>query len=116
MPYRVRTKEGELSYPTIAELSQAWQLGMVDPEDEVLEDGKQMWRKAGTLPFLVQFSPRGTPLLDRKIRLLVVTALCMAMMAVYWLVKGMLVWGGLACLGAALASMALVKVAYSIKR
>jgi hypothetical protein len=115
MPYRVRTKDGELTYPSIAELSQAWQLGMVDPDDEVLEEGKEKWRKAGTLPFLVQFSPRGTPLLDRKIRFLVVLALCLATVAIYWLVKGNLVAGALAGLGAAMASMALVRTQYSKK-
>lgn len=112
MPYKVRTQDGELTYPNIQELSKAWQLGMVDPEDEVQEEGKQLWRKAGTLPFLVQFSPRGTPLLDRKVRFLVVVACVLAMMAVYWVVKGQVVAGGLAGLGAAMASMALVRVAY----
>jgi hypothetical protein len=115
MPYRVRTKEGELTYPSIAELSQAWQLGMVDPDDEVLEDGKELWRKAGTLPFLVQFSPRSTPLLDRKIRFLVVTALCLATMAIYWIVKGQTVAGGVAGLGAAMASIGLLRVTYTKK-
>jgi hypothetical protein len=115
MPYRVRTEDGELIYPTIAELSKAWHLGMVDPEDEVLEEGKEKWRKAGTLPFLVQFSPRATPLIDRKVRLLVAAACLTAMFAVYWVVKGQLAWGALFGLGAAMASMALVRVVYSKK-
>jgi hypothetical protein len=115
MPYRVRTSDGELIYPTIAELSKAWQMGMVDPEDEVLEDGKQMWRKAGTLPFLVQFSPRGTPLLDRKVRLLVVASCISAMFAVYYVVQGKLMLGGLFALGAGLASIGLLSATYKKK-
>lgn len=116
MPYRVRTKEGELSYGTIAELSKAWQLGLLEPEDEVLEEGKEKWRKAGTLPFLVQFSPRPTPLLDRKIRFYVVTALCLATVAVYWTVKGMLGFAALAGFLAAAASMALVRETWTRKK
>lgn len=115
MPYRVRTKDGELTYPTIAELSQAWQLGMVDPEDEVLEDGKQLWRKAGSLPFLVQFSPRATPLLDRKVRLLVVTSCISAMFAVYYVVKDRLMMGGFFALLAGMASVMLLTNAYKKK-
>jgi hypothetical protein len=115
MPYRVRTKDGELLYPTIAELSQAWQLGMVDAEDEVLEVGKEKWRQAGSLPFLVQFSPRPTPLLDRKVRLLVMASCLLAMLAIYWGGKGQWGYGGPAALGAALASIALLRVHYSKK-
>ena len=115
MPYKVRTREGELDYANIAELSQAWQLGLLDPEDEVLEEGKEKWRKAGTLPFLVQFSPRKTPLLDAKIRMLVVSTLSLATVALYWLIKGRLIAGGLAGLGVAMLSMALARVAWTRK-
>jgi hypothetical protein len=58
MRYRVRTPEGELEYPNLREVEQAYVAGLVDPEDEVLEEGATLWRKAGSLPTLVQAQRR----------------------------------------------------------
>lgn len=52
MPYRVRTPDGELTFPSLADISQAYTAGLVGPEDEVQEEGTSTWRKAGTLPVL----------------------------------------------------------------
>lgn len=54
MKYRVRTKEGELEYPSFAVVEQMWLMGLIEPEDEILEEGKTVWRKAGALPLLAQ--------------------------------------------------------------
>ncbi len=52
MKYKVRSKEGELDFPSFKEVEQAWLLGLIEPDDEVLEEGKTVWRKAGTIPLL----------------------------------------------------------------
>ncbi|MBN1209505.1 MAG: hypothetical protein JXB05_31935 [Myxococcaceae bacterium] len=58
MRYRVRTPEGELEYPSLREVEQAYAAGLVAPEDEVLEEGGTLWRKAGSLPTLAQAQRR----------------------------------------------------------
>lgn len=58
MRYRVRTPEGELEYESILHVEQAYLAGLVDPEDEVLEEGGTLWRKAATIPTLAR--ARGT--------------------------------------------------------
>jgi hypothetical protein len=52
MPYRVRSPDGELDFPDMADIAQAYAAGLVDPDDEVLEAGATTWRKARSLPFL----------------------------------------------------------------
>jgi hypothetical protein len=54
MRYRVRTPEGELEYESLLHVEQAYLSGLVDPEDEVLEEGGTLWRKAATLPNLAR--------------------------------------------------------------
>lgn len=54
MKYKVRTKDGgELDYESFGQVEQAWLLGLIDPDDELLEEGKTLWRKAGSIPLLV---------------------------------------------------------------
>lgn len=52
MPYRVRTPDGELDFPHLSDVAQAYAAGLVDPDDEVREPGSDTWRKASTLPAL----------------------------------------------------------------
>ncbi|GMU62777.1 MAG: hypothetical protein AMXMBFR34_45400 [Myxococcaceae bacterium] len=52
MKYRVRSKEGELEYESFGQVEKAWLLGLIDPEDEILEEGHERWRKANTFPLL----------------------------------------------------------------
>jgi Flp pilus assembly protein TadB len=54
MAYRVRNEDGELRFQTFEDLRQAYVQQLVGAEDEVLEDGSSTWRKAGSLPKLVQ--------------------------------------------------------------
>lgn len=53
MKYTVKNKDGELTYGTMEELKVAYVLGLVEAEDEVLEENTQLWRKAGGIPLLV---------------------------------------------------------------
>lgn len=50
----MRTPEGELSFASILELTRAYLLGLVQPEDEVQREGDVKWRKAASLPQLAQ--------------------------------------------------------------
>jgi len=54
MKYRVRTPEGELSFSSILELTKAYLVGLVAPEDEVQREGDSRWRKAASIPQLAQ--------------------------------------------------------------
>ncbi|MCL2011736.1 MAG: hypothetical protein FWG75_02960 [Cystobacterineae bacterium] len=54
MKYRVRTPDGELSYPSILELTKAYLIGLVEPMDEVQREGEVKWRKAASIPQLAQ--------------------------------------------------------------
>ncbi|MBL8953561.1 MAG: hypothetical protein JNK82_22490 [Myxococcaceae bacterium] len=54
MKFKVRTQEGELEFKSFGEVEQAWLMGLVGPDDELLEDGKTSWRKASSFPLLVQ--------------------------------------------------------------
>lgn len=52
--YKVRSKDGgiALEYASLAAVRQAYELALIDPEDEVLEEGKDTWRKAREIPLL----------------------------------------------------------------
>jgi hypothetical protein len=53
MKFTVRTQDGELTFGSFGEVEKAWLLGLVGPEDELLEEGKSKWRKASSYPYLV---------------------------------------------------------------
>lgn len=38
MPFRVRTPDGELSYPSLRDVEHAFHQGLVDPDDEVIDE------------------------------------------------------------------------------
>jgi hypothetical protein len=50
--YKVRSKGGELEFSSFGEVERFWLMGLIEPDDEVLEEGKTVWRKAGTIPLL----------------------------------------------------------------
>lgn len=54
MKYRVRNADGELEYSSFGQVEEAWLMGLIEPEDEILEEGKTLWRKANTFPLLVK--------------------------------------------------------------
>ena len=54
MAYRVRTPDGELMFPSLGDIERAYVQGLVDPDDEVREDGAEKWRKASSFPVLAQ--------------------------------------------------------------
>lgn len=52
MKYRVRSAEGELEYQSFGQIEQAWLMGLVEPSDEILEEGHTTWRRADSYPLL----------------------------------------------------------------
>ena len=57
MPFRVRTPDGELSYPTLLDVERAFHQGLVDPDDEVLDEAGAVYR-AREHPSLTPPPPR----------------------------------------------------------
>lgn len=61
MAFRVRTTDGELTFTSYRELHNAFLIGLIDGEDEVLEEGTTRWRKASTLPLLKESAAKKRP-------------------------------------------------------
>ena len=100
MKYTVKNQDGELTYGSLEEVKMAYVLGLVDEEDQVLEEGASLWRPAGAIPLLVTArkvnTARGQ---SNALRGWVIGALVLSFFAFYFLVKGVWVWGGLATFG-----------------
>src|SRR5688572_20513947 len=65
MRYRVRTPDGELDYGSMRDVEVAYTQGLVGPDDEVREEGKEVWRKASTIPTLARARPPSQGLMGR---------------------------------------------------
>ena len=100
MKYTVKNQDGELTYGSLEEVKTAYVLGLVEPEDQVLEEGATLWRKAGAIPLLVTAKKvTGDRGQSNAVRGWVIGALVLAFFAFYFLIKGSWVWGGLATFG-----------------
>jgi len=83
MRYRVRTPDGELEYPSLRDVEQAYAQGLVEPQDEVLEEGGTLWRKAESLPSLVRARRGSTGTAARGPTLTVVASVALGLVALY---------------------------------
>ena len=54
MKYWVRNQDGELEYSSFGQIEEAWLLGLVEPDDEIKEEGWEKWRKASSFPTLAR--------------------------------------------------------------
>ena len=79
MRYRVRTPEGELDYLSFREVELAYMQGLVGPNDEVREEGQELWRKASTIPLLARARPSDPGLLARMPGVAVVGAVLLGL-------------------------------------
>src|SRR5688500_6598908 len=95
MKYTVKNQDGELTYGSMEEVKTAYVLGLVESDDEILEDGSKLWRKAGAIPLLVTARKvsvaRGH---SNTLRGWVFGALVLAIIGFYLLVTGNLLLGG----------------------
>lgn len=100
MKYTVKNKDGELTYGSMEELKQAYVLGLVEAEDEILEEGAQLWRKANGIPLLVTARKVNLESADSK-RLggWVFAALGLSVVSFYFLWNQIWTWGGLTTFG-----------------
>jgi len=98
--YTVRNKDGELTYGSLEEVKTAFVIGLIEPDDEVIEEGAKLARKASSIPLLVTAKKvtheKGQ---SNAMRGWVIGALVLAMFAFYFLIKGVWTWGGLAAFG-----------------
>jgi len=58
MTFRVRTPDGELCYPTLLDVERAFHLGLVDAEDEVVDEATGAVYRAREHPSLAPPPPR----------------------------------------------------------
>ncbi|MCY1034554.1 hypothetical protein OV207_24085 [Corallococcus sp. BB11-1] len=88
MAYRVRTPDGELMFPSLGDIERAYVQGLVDPDDEVREDGAEKWRKASSLPVLAQARKPQAAKDTRAQTLTVLGAVAVGVLALVLLVTG----------------------------
>jgi Flp pilus assembly protein TadB len=103
MRYRVRTPEGELEYESLLHVEQAYLAGLVDPEDEVLEEGGTLWRKAATLPNLARArNPSAAAQRSSRVQFLtILIAVVLGVFALLLVRSGRGLWALLIALGIA---------------
>jgi hypothetical protein len=96
MKYTVKNKDGSLTYNSLEEVKTAYVLGLVEEDDDVIEDGASLARKASAIPLLVTAKKvRGSKQHFDAIRGWVYGALVLAIIGFYLLVTGKLLYGGL---------------------
>jgi hypothetical protein len=92
-------------------------IGLIEPDDQVLEEGMTLWRKAGTIPLLVTAKKvthdRGQSNVQRAWTF---GALVLAIIAFYLLIKGYWLAGGMAGFGVAALLFQVTTVAAKKKR
>ncbi len=115
MKYTVKTRDGELTYGSLEEVKTAYVLGLIEPEDDVLEENTSLWRKAGGIPLLITAKKvthdRGQ---SNQQRAWAIGALVMAIFCFYFLIKGYYLVGGL--LGFAVAALLFQVTTLAAKR
>ncbi|RKH45101.1 hypothetical protein [Corallococcus sicarius] len=88
MAYRVRSPDGELMFPSLGDIERAYVQGLVDPDDEVREDGTEKWRKASSLPALAQARRPQAHKDSRSQTLTVVGAVAVGLLALGLIILG----------------------------
>jgi hypothetical protein len=103
MRYRVRTPEGELEYESLLHVEQAYLAGLVDPEDEVLEEGGTLWRKAATIPTLARARGHapGAKISGRTQFVTILIAVVLGVLALLLVRSGRGLWALLIAMGVA---------------
>ena len=75
MKYTVRSPDGELTFHSFREMEKAYWDGLVDPDDEVQEEGASLWRKAGSFAVLRGPGPQTAQAKQKETMLVVVEVL-----------------------------------------
>ncbi len=85
MKWKVKSSDGELEYSTFGEVERAYQMGLIEGEDELLEEGTTRWRKANTIPLLVNAARREPPGKSQMVLGLSLAATALALMTLYFI-------------------------------
>lgn len=93
MRYTVRTQEGELTFNSFGEVERAFLQGLVEPQDEIREEGSSTWRKASSLPLLVQARRRGDAVWGGTQAAWIMIAVIFGSIALYMIAKGQIAIG-----------------------
>jgi hypothetical protein len=109
MRYTVRNQDGELDFPTFADVAKAYRQGLVDPEDEVREEGATAWRKAGALPELRGARLDASPSIWKRSQAFSIALAVVLGLAAMYVMSKMSVWVGIALLLA--DGMLLIRIA-----
>lgn len=109
MRYTVKTQEGELTFPSFGEVERAWLQGLVEPEDEICQEGSGIWKKASSFPVLMQARRRGDAVWGGTQAAWIMIAVIFGSAALYLISKGRIAFG----LGLAVVlSLLLTRVTY----
>lgn len=87
MAWTVRTPEGSLDFPSLADVERAYRIGLIDPNDEIRDDRKTEWRKASAHPLLRSRHARA-PRTRKPMAGSVALAVVLAGVALYCLAAG----------------------------
>ena len=93
MRFRVRSPEGELQYESFGEVEKAYLAGLVDPDDELLEEGSTRWRKASTFPHLARARRTGNQVWGGTQSVWILCGVVFGSISLYLLVKGWIAYG-----------------------
>jgi hypothetical protein len=88
MRYTVRNQDGEIHFGNYLEMEHAWLAGLVEPEDEVHEEGKDGWVKAGQHAMLIKARPPAKPRALGGLLRWLLGSLVLAGVALYMLLRG----------------------------
>jgi hypothetical protein len=91
--WQVRTPDGELTFPNFGEVERAYVQGLIEPDDELLEEGSTKWRKARSFPILAQTRRPPNAVWQGTQKAWVFLFLVLGFAALYCFQKGMLLVG-----------------------
>ncbi len=114
--YTVRTKEGELVYGSFGEVEKAWLSGLIEPDDEIREEGQTSWRKAGAIPILRNAQRSEQQIFGGTQMALIVVVVVLASFALYQLSRERYLLGGLVALVVAFLLFRVTTFAYKRRK
>ena len=109
MPWTVRTPQGSLDFETLGDVARAYRNGLVSPEDEVREHGRETWRRADSIPALRSARPTPTRGLPRSMLAGVVLPVALALFALFLMAKGEWLFALLIAVGVSLFMMRMTR-------
>jgi hypothetical protein len=109
MRYTVRTPEGELTFNSFGEVERAWLQHLIEPDDEIKEEGSSRWRKASSFPVLVRARRQSAHAWGGSQALWILIGIVLGSAALYFIAKGRVLYGLVTSLAVALL---LTQVAY----